>query len=236
MLFPLIAVVVFGHKSILAWRDLLVRRGISQVHLPLGTSLGLIFLWNRCVMTWRREILARAAPISDELCILGCLMVCTIDALEPRGGNARMGANISRQTGSTPCTVSLRIGELHWSWVRMLMIELLLPTFGRLVLRDDVGHLTSLWSSVVYIHVILLHVWVTWVLQDEVLRYLGPMMTLIFTSIVLTINEIVLISWRIFSTTSSSSCESGIRVIVLAVLRRSHNRAFNGLVHRSVVT
>ena len=61
------------------------------------------------------------------------------------------------------------------------------------------------------------------------------MMTLIFTRIVLTINEIVLISWRIFSTTSSSSCESGIRVIVLAVLRRSHNRAFNGLVHRSVV-
>lgn len=58
----------------------------------------------------------------------------------------------------------------------------------------------------------------------------------ILTSIVLTIDEIILISRRVFSATTSASCESGVRVIVLAILRRSHDRAFHGLVYRRVVT
>lgn len=102
----------------------------------------------------------------------------------------------------------------------MLMIELLLPTFGRLVLVcDDVGHLTSLRSSIVKIHIILLHVWVNLILHNEVLRYLGLVTTFILIGIVFTINKIVLILF----TASSSSCESGVRVIVLAIMRRSNN-------------
>ena len=118
----------------------------------------------------------------------------------------------------------------------MLRIVLITPTFRSLVLvSDNIGHLTPLRASVIYIHIILLHIGSSLILQNEVLRDLRLMFSMKRTPFILSIHVVILIH-RVLHAAASSCCEGCVGVIILTVLRRSDYRALHRLVDRSVVT